>query len=306
VLRLVYRSYGGENMKGRPAFYSKALALASFVRAARASGADVVFLNDGPVPGDRLALMEGNGDVVALPDGPVGMRSSYRAALDVPAQRRWPGEDIVYFCEDDYLHQHDAFIGLQHAGTDLPQASYFALYASTPRHPAFGPGAPFVAPKGWKPAAPATVGDRAWVNVPSTASTFGARVSAIGSDMGIFRQGMVPYRTRLLDHETCLVYQGHVPYPLAEVVLGPPATRFRSGLPAVAVNAVLSPFRIAFDARALTRRRTPHLLYAADPNLACHLESAFMSPGTDWALVARQTAEWAGDHGYVLPEADPH
>lgn len=304
MLRLVYRSYGGENMKGRPPFYSKALALASFVRAARATPADVVFLNDGPVPAERLALMEGNGEVVALPGGPVGMRASYRAALEVPVQRRWPGKDVVYFCEDDYLHQEGAFVELVRAAEELSQASYFALYASTPQHPAFGPGAPFVAPRGWEPSAPASVGSRTWVNVPSTASTFGARVSAITSDMPIFRQGMVPYRTRLLDHETCLVYQGHVPYPLAEIAFGAPATRFRSGVSAVAVNAVLSPFRLAFNARALTRRRTPHMLYAADPNLACHLESAFMSPGADWAMIARQTAEWALDHAYTLPAVD--
>ena len=37
-LRIVYRSHGGENMKSRPAYYSKLLALASVVRAAEESG----------------------------------------------------------------------------------------------------------------------------------------------------------------------------------------------------------------------------------------------------------------------------
>jgi hypothetical protein len=41
TLRLVYRSYGGENTKRRPHYYSKVLTLTSFVQAAqRVPGAD--------------------------------------------------------------------------------------------------------------------------------------------------------------------------------------------------------------------------------------------------------------------------
>lgn len=55
MLRVVLRSYGGENIKGRPAWYSKELAFASFARSARRAQAvlgaqvSVTFVNDGPV-----------------------------------------------------------------------------------------------------------------------------------------------------------------------------------------------------------------------------------------------------------------
>ena len=58
MLHVVYRSYGGENAKGRPPYYSKLLALTSMVRAAELAGEHVhlVFLNDGTIPADRLAV----------------------------------------------------------------------------------------------------------------------------------------------------------------------------------------------------------------------------------------------------------
>jgi hypothetical protein len=69
MLHVVYRSYGGENAKSRPPFYSKLLALASLLCALEeADGAiEVLFINDGPVPIDRLELMRSKGEVVQLP-----------------------------------------------------------------------------------------------------------------------------------------------------------------------------------------------------------------------------------------------
>ena len=49
TLRLVYRLYGGENLKRRPSFYSKKTSMASFLHAAEAASADVVTFVDGPV-----------------------------------------------------------------------------------------------------------------------------------------------------------------------------------------------------------------------------------------------------------------
>jgi len=301
TLRLVYRCYRGENLKGRPAFYSKHLCLASFLRAAEVADADVAFLNDGPLPPEMVELMRRRGEIVALAEGPIGMRGSYRAAIELPRTRRWSDDDLAYFCEDDYLHAPTAFTELSLAAEKIPTAHYFALYGSTPTHPALGPELPLTFPPGWKHRPNAEVDGHRWVNVPSTASTFGARVGTLLEDLGIFRQGMLPYRTRLLDHETCLVYQGQLPYTGAEIFVGPAATRFRSGLRAVAANAVLTPFRVAFELRALARRRDPHLLYAADPNLACHLETAFMSPGVDWADEARLASEWSAGMGWPIP-----
>ena len=63
TVHLVLRSYGGENLKRRPSYYSKLLALTSFVRAAsRLPDAEVIFLNDGPVPPLHLELMERFGE----------------------------------------------------------------------------------------------------------------------------------------------------------------------------------------------------------------------------------------------------
>lgn len=300
MLRLLYRSYGGENHKGRPAFYSKLLSLASFLRAAESAGAEVVFLNDGPIPAQRLDLMRGRGEVVALPGGPVGMRTSYATALELPMHRGWDDEDVAYFSEDDYLHHVDAFSQLQRAADDIPAAGYFALYGSTPSYPAYSSGESFVPPRGWRPRADVNVDRRRWVNIPSTASTFGARVGVVRADLGIFKQGMLPYRTRYLDHETCLVYQGHRPFSPTDVLCGPADTRSGFGLRGIAVNAALAPFRFAFNARALTRRRSPHLLYASEPNLACHLETAFMAPGVDWEEQAVDTRAWAAARGIEI------
>jgi len=301
TLRLVYRCFGGENLKARPAFYSKHLSLASFLRAAEVADADVVFLNDGPVAPEMVELMRPRGDIVALAGAPVGMRASYRAAIELPDTRGWSDDDVAYFCEDDYLHAPTAFTELRSAAEQISAAHYFALYGSTPTHPALGPGIALTFPPGWRHRPDADVDGRRWVNIPSTTSTFGARVGALRQDLGIFRQGMLPYRTRYLDHEICLVYQGQLPYTGAEIVVGPAATRFRSGVRAVAANAVLTPFRVAFELRSLARRRDPHLLYAADPNLACHLETAFMSPGMDWADEARLASEWSAAAGWPVP-----
>jgi hypothetical protein len=300
TLRLVYRIYGGENLKGRPDYYSKAICLASFLRAAEAADAQVVLLADGDLPDHLTAMVQGRGEVAHIPGGPVGMRKSYLSGLDFPRLRKWQDEDIVYFSEDDYLHAPDAFVHLRSAAAALEEASYFALYASTPDHPAFGPDIPLVPPKDWTQHPTREINGQQWVNVPSTASTFGARVGMLRADRGIFLQGMLPYRTRHLDHELCVVYQGRFPYSFADLFLGPTETRYRTGVKALLANGVLTPFRVAYQLRSITRRRHPHLLYAADPNLACHMETQFLSPGVDWEMLAAATTQWAQGAGLLL------
>ena len=153
------------------------------------------------------------------------MRGNYLAApVRYPDRAGWPPEDLVYFSEDDYLHDPQAFVALEAAA--IPSAGYFALCASTPEHPALGPRVPFKTPADWVDRPGVDVAGRHWVNVASTPSTFGARggCAQLRADWWIFRQGMVPYRSRLLDHETCLVYQGRFPYTAKEIILGPPST----------------------------------------------------------------------------------
>ena len=126
---LVYRSYGGENRKRRPAYYSKLLTLTSFVRAAsRLPQANITFFNDGPVPADRLTIMERFGRVTQLADEPQGLRASYRAALLLSTTEPWSDDDVVSYVEDDYLFTEGAFLALAEATSKLPQVSYFTMY----------------------------------------------------------------------------------------------------------------------------------------------------------------------------------
>ncbi len=284
ALRLIYRLYGGQNKKDRPDYFDKATCLSSFLLAAQAADIEPIVLADGPLPEGWRNLAARHGRVIDIPGGPVGLRGSFRSALRLPDRLGWPDDDVVYFCEDDYLHLPHAFVALGSAVSALPAAGYFALYAATPRNPtADADGTP---PWGWHPAPDRVVDGHRWVNVPSTASTHGVRLGALRDDLGIIRQGMIPYPERFLDHEILMVCQGAFPYSPSEIFLDRPATRFRTGIRGFAANCVLSPFRLAFELRALTRRRQPHLLYAADPNLACHLENAVLAPGTDWRAAA--------------------
>ena len=289
-LHVVYRIYGGENLKGRPPYYSKRACLASALQATTRADADLVVLADGPIPSDMHAMCERWGRVVDIPGGPVGMRGSFLAGLNFPNQAGWPDDDLVYFCEDDYLHQPNSLEELKRAAETIDSADYFALYADTPQHPFAG----HQQPVSWQARPSQRAGRTLWVNVPSVTSTFGARVGTLREDLGIFRQGMIPYPKRLLDYEMFVVLQGYLPYDMSEILLGHEWTRFRTGLKAVAANTFLAPFRVAYNVRSLTRSSKPHLLYAAEPNLASHMEHEFLAQGTDWEAVATEAIAWVG------------
>jgi hypothetical protein len=290
TIRVVYRSHGGENTKDRPAYYGKLLGLQSFLRAVEGLDAEVVFLNDGPIPEDRLRLMERAGTTVELPG--VGMRGSYRAALEYATSGRWPASDFVWFSEDDYLYLPDALRRLEQATDAITEAEYFALYASTPRHPARTDDEPLAhRPTGWRDLSPWVVDGQEWARIYSTTSTFGARIGALTEDLGIFRFCMIPHRRMLRDHDTCLLLQGFEPYSYADLLRDAvgrsPGTAY-DRLHEVA----MSPFRIATNLRAHRRPSRRRLFVAADPNLATHMEQGLVSLGVDWEAVAAETAAW--------------
>jgi len=295
-LRLVYRSYGGENQKRRPPYFSKLLTLVSFLRAAsRAPGADIIFLNDGPIPPERLQLMERFGEPHFIDKGPVGMRRSYRCGLALPDQLGWQDEDLVSYNEDDYLFTEEAFIALEGAARELASVSYFTLYDSSidDDHPR-GLRRHEI-PRSWRAQPDLVVGQQRWRNIQATASTFSARVGALRQDLDIFYQCMVPFRHRLLDTETCLLYQGYVPYHGAELLTGLPGDFVLS--PRGVIRAVgLFPFRVALNARA-RRQRRPHHLYALTPSAATHLETGQITKDQDWFTEALQSVEWAEKQG---------
>ncbi len=82
AIHIVYRSSGRENTKPRPAFYTKGLALASFIRAVDRCGevGSVVFVNDGSTPRGTLEMMGRAGEVLAGPASISGARTGRRSA----------------------------------------------------------------------------------------------------------------------------------------------------------------------------------------------------------------------------------
>ncbi len=291
AVRVIYRSYGGENDKGRPPYYSKAMALQATLRAVQEAGVEILFINNGPIPEHLVSVMRHHGEIVTLPN--VGMRRSFLTGLRLPGQRGWPADDVAYFCEDDYLHKPDAFVALQKAAAGL-DASYFALYG--PLLDDEDPDVPVwdlqkqdvetVYPKGFTLTPAVDVGGWRWKHILSTTSTFGARVGALGKDVGIFRQSGLPHRKMYRDYDMCVTYQGYEAYPWGD--LGRELA-LRNGVR----QAALVPFKAAMNLRSHRRPGNRHKLVCAAPNLATHLESAFLAPGHDWAALAAETMAWA-------------
>jgi hypothetical protein len=295
-LRIVYRSYGGENLKGRPDFYSKDLCLLSLLRAAGEAGASILFMNDGPIPEPLFSRMQAAGDVVELPR--VGMRESYLSALRHAASARWPAEDVVWFSEDDYLYRPESMVQLARAADAVPAADYFALYGDDPVRTDLHPGEDHQVPRGWKALPPWDVGGQGWVRAWSTTSTFGARAGVLREDYGIFRLCTIPHRHMYRDHDTCLVYQGFEPYAYGDLLreaVGMGASGGANRLRA----AALAPFKLATNLRAHRRPDRRRMLLTAYPNLATHMEGQYLAAGTDWASVAEDTRKWRDDRGML-------
>ena len=282
-LRVVYRSHGGENRKARPGYYSKRLALASFVAALSAvrDRADALFLNDGPIPADRLALMAPAGEVRAVRGG--SNRRSFRAAVALAARRRPGPHDLVWFAEDDYLYAPDALARLLAAADRIGDADYFSLYGRLALDPASPRAATrFRSPDG-AAAAPEAVdldGTR-WYRAASTTSTFGVRGHVLARDARLLRT--MPFTGGAWDHATCLAVQGRAPYTWEEV---------RTDLLPAGPDRPRAVLRgLARGAAVVRSRRRPGLrrqLWAADPEPVTHLEEDGLAPGTDWAALADQ------------------
>jgi hypothetical protein len=299
TLRVVHRAYGGENAKGRPPWYSKSLALHSLVRAAENADCEIVFLNNGPIPEHLLTVMRSAGEIVELPG--VSMKASFHTALRLPQQRGWADDDVVYFCEDDYLHLPDALVRLR-AATEQLRADYYALYGKhrllDGEHAgewAWARAVPYpgrIEPRGWRPVGPLEAGGHRWVRFAGTTATFAARVRAVREDVGVFRQAGVPHKRMFRDRDIGLVYQGYRPYSWRR--LANDLVLVGGGGPRHALRrAGLAPFKIAMNLRAVLRRPARRrLLLGAAPNLAAHLENGVLPLGQDWDAVAADTAEW--------------
>lgn len=284
-LHVVFRSCGGENGKSRPPYYSKLAALSSMVRAAERmeNAPDLVFVNDGPIPADRLRVMERAGEVRAVSCG--SNRRSYRAALAMAAQRDWPDHDLVWFAEDDYFYAPDSLRQLAQAAATL-DADYLSMLGRVPvrperarllrRHSSSAP----------KPGGEVMLGGVRWYRSVSTTSTFGVRVGVLRQDLRLLRA--CPYTGGAWDHTTCLVVQGLRPFTWSEVGadLWPRSTPAGQWPRAVARGAV----RAVWNTRSLRREERRRSLWTCDPQPIAHMTVPLAPSIFDWEGIARQSA----------------
>lgn len=305
MLHVIYRSYGGENKKGRPAYYSKFLALSSMVRAFEAlapGSAELIFLNDGPIPQDRLRLMQASGEVLMCE--PMGLRGSMRAALALPVDRRWGPNDLVWLAEDDYLYLPHALTGLQSAAKAFPAADYFGLYAQIGDRQPNGalPGEERV-PRRWRTTEPVQVEGHGWQRALSTTSTFGGRAGVLAEDR---RMMDIAMRTGgAWDHTTCLIYQGFLPYPPGALLR---TLRQIRDVPSLVRQAGGALARLAVNGYPIMRSLAgvrERLLVAPDPALITHLEIAYLASGSDWQAFAYDMQSWAEARWSQLELAEP-
>jgi hypothetical protein len=287
-LHVIYRSTDRENSKARPAYYSKQSSLLSFLRAreACAEAGELVFLNNGPIAPERLAVMEAAGTVEA--HGNLELHESYWAALRVAEERPWSPGDLVYFGEDDYLYRPDALASLVEAARILPEAAYFALYATVGREMPNGePLHPGLRRPRERPTPSWRIGAYEWRPAPSHTSSFAVRVGALRADLRLHRTA--PRCGGAWDHALALAYQGRAPYGPRELV----SALAGHGGASPARRAKVTAWRVWLSAQALARRRSGRLLVAPRPTPVTHMESGVMAVGTDWAAEHEDTLLWA-------------
>ncbi|MEZ0493352.1 hypothetical protein AB2L28_14020 [Kineococcus sp. TBRC 1896] len=297
MLHVVYRSHGGENAKGRPSWYSKSLALDSFLRtvaAARAAGVDVavLFLNDGPVPAERLGLMRAHGTVRAITGG--SNRASYLAGLRLAARSDWSSDDVVLFAEDDYLWRPDALVRLARAAAQ-DRAEYLAPYGIGTHDDVDGRAAGWRRPRSGRGEESIPADVVRWVPHQSTTSTFAVRLGALREDHRLLVLCCLSGGD--FDHTSLLAVQGVPRFTLRDLVAHHPGS---STHPVVrlARAVYLTSFRSAVDVASLRRPSRRRRLVAADPAVCTHMEQGWLAPAPDgrpryWEDLAAQTRRWA-------------
>jgi hypothetical protein len=290
-LHVIYRSVGAENAKPRPPCYAKLTSLYSFLRAREACPApgELLFLNDGPIPPAQLATMRSVGEIVPI-DG-LELHLSYWKAIDLALARGWADDDIVYLGEDDYLYRREVFTGIRDAADRLPANSYLAPYATIGHDMPNGASLCAGLRRPCLPSAPLTAaGGAIWHRALSPTSSFAVRVGALRADRALHL--IAPRTSGAWDHAVALAYQGRLPFaPHAFVEpLRASGTRFSRR-----VKTLI--WRLALSAGAVAARRREHLLAAPRPALATHMETAMLSPGTDWAAEDEAALLWGDAHG---------
>jgi hypothetical protein len=293
MLHIIYRSYGGENKKRRPDYYSKLLALTSLIRAVERlekKHVEIIYLNDGPIASDCLRVMERTGEILARSG--MRLRGSMQAALALPVERSWSPDDLVWLAEDDYLYVPTALSAMVEAAEICPNASYFGLYAQIgAKLPSGNSLEENRVPKEWTDSEPILVQGHPWYRALSTTSTFGVRVKALVEDQRMMHIAMMSGGA--WDHSICLMYQGYNPYStsvLNEWLFA------ASGKKDFLYRAAVAAARVGLNgyhaARSIAGRANKRVLISPDPALITHLETVHLATGTDWHLVATETRQW--------------
>lgn len=303
ALRVVYRSHGGENSKDRPDWYSKRLALDSFLGAVRAASAvgvdvDVVFLNDGPIPDERLTPMREHGRVRAITGG--SNRASYLAGLLHATRSDWDDTDVVLLAEDDYLWRPDALVSLV-GSVRRGRADYWAPYGvgthddvEGRRRPRTGRGELALPDDAVR-----------WIAHESTTSTFAVRLQALRQDLPLLV--LACFSGGDFDLTSCLAVQGIPRFRPVDIVRHHPGSSTSPVVWAVRFG-YLAGLRTAVDLASLRRPSRRRRLLAADPALCTHMELGWVAPAPSgrpryWEELAVQVDRRS--RGLHLTDSDP-
>jgi hypothetical protein len=284
-IHYVYRSTGVENRAPRPAYYSKDLALRSFLRAVDAapSTGDVVFVNDGPhVPPDRVATMARAGEVVELPG--VGNGGSYRFLVTMVESRfGWSPDDLVYFGEDDYLYRREAFRALVDAADSIAAASFFTLYD----HPDYARLSLHRSFERRRRSSRWNVGGTEWRAVRSTTMSFASRIRDLHDQEWLHLLGSNAFLSA--SPHPADDYIWNASQSITGRLLVPLAFRCTNPRNGIVVNAKRAA-RITAEYRA---RRDQMLLVSPTVALATHMHLPHVAAGVDWECEAAAVSEEA-------------
>ena len=278
-LKVVYRYYAGENMKGRPSYYSKDLALASLLRALDpAVAAEVIFMVDGEVSPRVRGVMEKYGSIVFIKGG--NSPRAFCGAIPLPRTRGWADDAVVLFCEDDYLWRPDCLTQVVEGAKALPDTAYFAPYALREDFPT-----------------PPTGPGPSWLPITSTTMTFAGRVAALKQDERFMR--------------LCVKSGAHFDTALFYALAGKPYftwgqlardTIEKDSLKGRAKRVARSGVRVAVNLGTRRRPARQRKIAGAWTNTATHLEADYLAEGYDWTALAAETLTWIDEHELPLVE----
>jgi hypothetical protein len=197
-LFVIYRSTGPDRFPRRPPYFDKLLCLRSFLLSFRHVGGErrLLFLNDGPVPDDRVALMRQWGSVIELPG--LGNGPSFRRAVE--SALAMPDDTIAYFAEDDYLYLEPALGRVMGVFAAVPAADYVTPYDHLDRYLRTDDA------RGGMSRVIVAAGQH-WRTVDSTTMTFAVRVARLLRDAWVVRLATAP-KKRPKDHLMWRLIQG--------------------------------------------------------------------------------------------------